>query len=94
MLSKGYDNRVLITATINAMREELDNEKYRKNISTLTLPKALTRMKQDIVILSEELSEQKLDYGDIRKALAKVVISAGAAIVDCNRMIFKKGISK
>lgn len=80
---------MLIMGTVEAMKEKLIENNWKKPITDLTLPQALLRMKEELVELAEELNKADTDYKAIRRELADVVNFAGAAIIHCDREILR-----
>jgi NTP pyrophosphatase (non-canonical NTP hydrolase) len=92
-MSRQESNVVMITATVTAMKEKLNQNTYKKPITELGLTKALTRMNEEIVELAAEFKTgDYLNYDAVRLELADIVNFAGAAIVACDRALAVKKI--
>ena len=75
----------MLTSSINAMKEKLDENQFKDPIVYLSLGEAMVLMKGEMQELLEELDKEEWDYAAIRRELADIQNFAGAGIVACER---------
>ena len=80
----------MLNTMVISVRAKLMAKKYKKPITDLTLPEALKLYAREEEELKEELRKPELDYRAIELEIDDMVALLGAAIVDCQRMRFKK----
>jgi NTP pyrophosphatase (non-canonical NTP hydrolase) len=87
-MKREESNHILITTTISAMKEKLDEYGWKGNITEMSLTKAILRMQDEVIELAEEFETTALDYKAIRRELADIINFAAAGIVACEKQIF------